>query len=230
LSRLRSFVVGALLIALVGASINLLAAWDRGVAAGLLRFYWYRLSDVAVPLGAALFAVAWIDRLLARRPAVGKPALVVALVLASLHVGADALRRARPTPPRSDQWMSYISWRLACDWIRDSGQIPEGARFLTPRQSQTFKWYTRRSEVATWKDLPQDAVSIVQWWSRLREIHGDGDSGRPWRDSLARWKPQQLRELGSKYGAGYLLTEAHPRLKLKRLYHNKWYAVYQLGE
>jgi hypothetical protein len=232
--RLVGFVVGALAIALAGAAINVSAEWNRPLAAGLLRFYWYRLSDVAVPLGAALHGVALIHGLGTFRPRAGRAALAAAVLLASLHVGHYALRRPMRTPPRADQWVSYVSWKLACNWIVRSGEIPAQARFLTPRQSQSFKWYTGRSEVVTWKDIPQDAASIVQWWRRLREIHGTSrrEPGREWRKSLVELGPARLKRLAQKYGAQYVLTEYEPkgRIKSKPMYHNRWYAVYRVQD
>ncbi len=49
--RLRGFVVGSLAIALLGAAINGLVDGYPDLAARLLRFYFFRLSDVAVPHG-----------------------------------------------------------------------------------------------------------------------------------------------------------------------------------
>ena len=58
------------------------------------------------------------------------------------------------------------------------------ALFLTPRMSQTFRWYASRGEVVNWKDIPQDAKGIVEWWRRLGEIWGVGTRRRP--DRIAR--------------------------------------------
>ena len=69
--HLRAFVAGAVTITLVGAVVNSLVFFDRALAANLLRYYWFRLSDVAVPLGVALEGVALIvgkvDSVLRRR-------------------------------------------------------------------------------------------------------------------------------------------------------------------
>ncbi|MCC6123540.1 MAG: hypothetical protein IT426_01110, partial [Pirellulales bacterium] len=45
---LQSFVAGALSIALVGILIDMTSLYDRVFAAGLLKFYWFRLADIAV--------------------------------------------------------------------------------------------------------------------------------------------------------------------------------------
>ena len=48
------------MITLVGAVVNSLIFFDRALAADLLRYYWFRLTDVALPLGVALEGVALI--------------------------------------------------------------------------------------------------------------------------------------------------------------------------
>ena len=41
-------------------AIQPLVSVDRALAADLLRYYWFRLTDVALPLGVALEGAAWI--------------------------------------------------------------------------------------------------------------------------------------------------------------------------
>jgi hypothetical protein len=82
----------------------------------------------------------------------------------------------------------------------------------------------------TWKDVPQDAAGVVEWWRRLVDIfERDEFADDSWRyESLTELTPERLRELGTKYAAEYLLTEAEPRLPLERLYANNSYAIYRL--
>jgi hypothetical protein len=123
-------------------------------------------------------------------------------------------------------------WRDACRWVAESREIPPDARFLTPRVSQTFKWYAGRSEVANWKDIPQDAESIVQWWNTLLEIHGTGSPQRAyrWRAYLDELGPQRLRQLGERYDADYVLTIRRGRPVLPWVYMNDWYVIYRLRD
>lgn len=250
--RLRAFVVGSLGIALVGAVIGLLAvtaSYPAG-AAGLLRYYWFRLSDFAVPMGVAILGTLFIDRMLRTRPVMGKLGLAVAMAIALLNIGDFAWQRMLPTIPRADNKIKrtgYPEWREACEWIVQSGKIPKDAKFLTPIDSQTFKWYTGRPEVVNRKDIPQDAKSIVEWWDQLWDIHGIGSEEpiRIWQDSLAELGADELREMGEKYHADYVLTEAPgqvfedrsykprfvvPELPLKVLFKNKGFIIYQLRD
>jgi hypothetical protein len=254
--RLRGFIVGALAISLAGAALSELVKDHPALAARVLRFYWFRLSDVAVPMGVALFGCLLIGRWLASRLVLGRLALTLATIVAVLHVGDFAWLRAelvtglRPVVPRADLKVvklgGYAAWRDACEWIAGSGVIPAHARFLTPIDGQTFKWLTQRAEVVTRKDIPQDATGIVAWWRRLRDVHGIGpdEPRRYWYTSLAEVGEKRLRELGAEYDAAYVLTEAPgvqlpeteispakpaPRLNLKPLYDNGGYMVYELA-
>ena len=226
--RLLSLVLGAAVVAAIGAAIALATSHDRALAAPLLRLYWFRLSDALVPLGVALGAIAHLAATSRITPLRGQWQLGLVSGVAALHLAGYAVDRPFPTRPRADKEnkvADYIAWRHVCGWVE--ANTPVDALFLTPRTQQTFKWYSGRSEVATWKGLPQNAAHIVEWWRRLNEIHRDRELSR-WRDSLNELSPQQLQQLGQEYQARYLLTEAQPRLALELLYQNNAYAVYRL--
>ncbi len=275
LSSLRAFVAAAVIITLAGTAINAAAFFDRGLAANLLRYYWFRLTDVALPLGVALESVA-IIALWCRRPActpVGQVAnlstvgqvgnlsygriaarclLGLAIVVAGFHVGDRAIDRLAAPPPRSHKMADFAAWRAACDWVANPTNVPPGARFLTPRLAQTFGWYSGHSEVATWKNVPQDAADIIEWWRRIQELymtdeakkgtgpicakHPEGRSGKldlspfpRWHGSLAELGAERLRQLGANYDADYVIVEVtEPPLKLDTVYRNSAYVIYRL--
>jgi hypothetical protein len=261
---LRAFITGAVAITLAGAAINLLIyLGDRGLAADLLRYYWFRLSDVLVPLGVALEGVALAVGLAAggtdthdvaditNAPQVQSGGtqrsrwrrtlglfryrwLALLLLLAGYHLVDRVLDYINSQQPRShkiDGMEDFEDWREICEWVATSGKIPPGARFLTPRMAQTFKWYTGHSEVATWKDIPQDATELVQWWARLQDLYATGlPPPQPrWRLTLTDLSAERLRKLGTKYGADYLIDErsdSPPDLPLT--YGNERYGIYRL--
>ena len=75
---------------------------------------------------------------------------------------------------------------------------------MTPRDQQTFKWYSGRTEVANWKDMPQDARSVIVWRRRLEAMYtvpGQADFG-----VLAHYN-DELMALARQYQASYLLVE-----------------------
>jgi L-rhamnose mutarotase len=274
LRRLRAFVAGAVVIACVGAALHSLIFVDRAFAAGLLRYYWFRLLDVAMPLGVSMEIAVLIATRMAgvscasagAGTAAGLPSseespvgpsacgagpvrsvcrrgrwwLALALLAIGIHLGDyvkdrwSYVRDPWSSPPRSfvpTNADAYKAWREACDWIVSSGQIPEHATFITPRRSQTFKWYTGRNEVATWKDVPQDATTLLEWWTRIQDIYATRQTlpNPPWHESMAEVGAERLRELGAKYHADYVITDVtDPLLSLPEVYHNSLYVIYRL--
>ena len=241
LDVLRAFVAGAVAIALAGAAIHLLIPFDEGLAAGLLRYYWFRLADVALPLGVALEGAALIVGLLALRPRAGRCWLAFAIVVAAFHLGNRAIDHIALAPPRSHKMAEFKKWKnrqadfedwhAACDWIARSGEIPSDALFLTPRLSQTFRWYAGRREVVAWKDVPQSAREIVQWWRRVQDVYGTGLPLRSqrWHEPLAEAGAEHLERLGAKYHADYAITDrTELPLNLDVVYYNRTYVIYRL--
>ncbi len=228
--RLQTFVAGTVAIGLVGAGLSLLVIYDQALAAEMLRFYWFRLADVAVPLGVAMGLTAYVMQKLDVEPNTGKLWLAAAILLAAAHVGDHAVRRPIPVRPPGMKVPHYGSWRKACDWIANSGQIPPDARFITPRMSQTFKWYASRAEVANWKEVPQDAEAIVEWWKRLNAIHAGGGKTREdrWSETLTDVYPGRLVYMARQYDADYLITRSRPPLPFESVYQNRAYAVYRM--
>jgi hypothetical protein len=84
----------------------------------------------------------------------------------------------------------------------------------------------------SWKDIPQDSRAIVEWRRRLEEIYGAPipELQGMWLESLAERSPEELRRLGAKYGAAFLLCESAAPLALPRQYQNNSYAAYSLLE
>ncbi|HEY2840466.1 MAG TPA: DUF6798 domain-containing protein [Pirellulales bacterium] len=230
--RLKICVWASLAIAAVGVALGTLALWRPELAARGLRFYWFRLADVLAPVGVGLTATqlawqtaAWFPR---------SKALAQLAPLALFALGSGLLLTRDETPfsavaPRADKstrTANYPDWQDVCRWV--AGNTPENACFITPRPSQTFRWYAERSEVATLKDMPQDAANLVEWWNRIEALHATGDPDHRWRKSLTELDPSRLTRLGETYGAQYLLTDADPALPFRCVYRNKTYAVYQL--
>jgi len=227
--RLKQFVVASLLIAAVGlliceAGTQVFNA--RGATAWLLRFYWFRLADTMVPVGTALAIVSYLAQLRVRKPALATAALALAMCVGGIPLMWETWQRAELGIPVGDRRLAptssrYADWLAVCD---QASQMPPGTIFITPSGSQTFKWYAERPESATWKEMPQDAASIVHWWSRMVDIHGQ----------LGNWQTPALRTvgelkaLGNAHGADFLVCPSHPRIDLFCVYRNNSFAIYAL--
>ncbi|MBS0210569.1 MAG: hypothetical protein JSS27_16620 [Planctomycetes bacterium] len=229
---LRRFVFGALLIAVIGGLISLIAPSHPAQAANMLRYYWFRLADVAIPVGVSITAVSWLAR--GRRIAALRSrtqwAVALIVVLVVLHFGLLSRDRRALGVPRADgpgKVWDYGDWREACAWAKQN--TAPTALFLTPRASQTFKWYAERGEVVTWKDVPQHAGEIIAWWQRMLDVFGTGNTSGPrFYSALADTSAAHVQRVARHYGADYVLTAAEPPLALPCVYQNNSYAIYDL--
>ncbi len=229
LQRLRAFIAAAILIAAAGFALGIVAWWHPTWAAGLLRFYWFRLADVMVPLAVSLFFVAILAQWHRQQHPWFMTGLAAAILTATFHLGDTVRFRLEYLAPRADWTLPRVDldeWRQVAAWANQ--ETPSGTVFLVPRLSQTFRWYSGRGEVVTRKDLPQDAASIVEWWERLNELEGQDPSASAG-DNLASLGSARLSELAAKYGADYVVTRPDPSLGLMRVGPDtETVAVYQL--
>jgi hypothetical protein len=128
----------------------------------------------------------------------------------------------------------YFAWLDVCDWI--AANTPQNAVFLTPRMSSSFKWRTGRAEVATRKDIPQGACSMVEWFGRLRNIfyYQTVAGGEP-TNSPGELGTERAVEMARLYGASYIVSDQDHPLALKAVYPNREhpndeYVVYALED
>jgi hypothetical protein len=252
-TRLQRVVAGAMVIAIIGvvidqalvlrANLSDQPALDYQLsAAGLLRYYWFRMSDSLLPVGLALGIVAGVARMEATRPA-----LAAWLEIAAIGVLIGGLALFQPVrldvPPaiwqpqpteQSAVKLWYRDWTNVCAWI--AAQTPADAMFLTPREQQTFKWYAGRGDVVTWKDVPQDARGLIEWKKRMDDIY-PRDQAHQQRD-LAAFTDAELIELARKYDVAYIVidrTRSGRRLGLPKIYPvgnevNPSFEVYRVPE
>jgi len=241
--RLMNLVMGAMLISAIGVLITLLLPQPSDRAASLLRFYWFRLADALLPVGFVFTVLRVIQQWAVAKPRFAAYAISLLIAAASFYVASDYLQRsvdARPAAdrqslPRARAGMEktlriYQDWVCVCRWIRK--ETPADAIFVTPRRQQTFKWYAHRAEVVCWKDVPQDASGLVQWYERTQDLY----SGKVVPTGFASMSHEQLLALGEKYQASYIVRPrfsnvAH--LPLKRIYplpnQRSYYEVYELS-
>jgi hypothetical protein len=225
---LRGFVGGAVALSLIGIIIDQSLLWHLELAASLLKYYWYRLGDAALPIGASIALVAWAVGLQPRRPRTAQWILIALTLVAGANLAVTNyehrvdLRPASRVQMTKEQNLSpeqaayaFDQWQRACGWVAQN--TDPGACFITPRPQQTFKWYAERSEVCSWKDVPQNAVSVVQWWQRQMELYPRSVIHR----GLSAHGEGELTRLANKYGADYIIidrnTSTRPLL-LPRVY------------
>ncbi len=234
LDLVMQFAVGALLLSLAGLVWEGLTWNHPAVAARVLKYYVFRLADIAVPLATSL-GVVWLASVLigglsGRRNKLGQVLLLVAVLLPTWHLVAVSYARFQnPCPPAvRGKHYAPVAWQEACDWVRE--QTPVDSLFLVPRHGQSFKWYAHRADLITWKDVPQDATALLTWQERFFDVHRYVDEfGErvPYR-SLASQGTERIRGLTEKYRVDFVLAEAYPPLDLPVVFENDWYAVYSV--
>ena len=133
--------------------------------------------------------------------------------------------------PRADRLSDYDAWREVCQWAAEN--LPADATVLTPRMSQTFKWYARRSEAGTWKEVPQNARGIVQWYGRMNEFYGTGRSepSLRWYNALEQLGARSSAALAAKEHFQYVLTTVSSTLlsgPLEPIHWNPTYVIYRV--
>ncbi|MFO0942510.1 MAG: DUF6798 domain-containing protein [Pirellulales bacterium] len=239
--RIVAIAAASLVICFLGWLIDLLGAvtGQTILAAKLLRFYWFRWSDIAVPLSVVVLASLVITRVSFSAESTSLKAvtsrgsylitssiLLVGLALffhwrtesSQLLAPADRLLMERPGPfpvshdPEHDfdkLPQRFQEWLAVCQWIREN--TPQNSLWLTPKHQQTFKWYAHRAEVVTWKDVPQDNASIIEWYRRAEGTDEPGVlSCAPPRKpdgSFRDWTTAELVALARKYRFNWILID-----------------------
>ena len=126
--------------------------------------------------------------------------------------------RGTVVAPRSAPPKDSIAqgWLDACRWVRANTDV--GAVFLVPRGCDSFKWEARRAEAGSWKEIPQDANSIVQWRRKMEAFYENpgAPEGSPmrWNQALVvvfinKGRAQVARE-SEEFGFDYAIVEAPP--------------------
>jgi hypothetical protein len=217
-----------MLIAVLGAILDQSLLYHHRMAAALLRFYWFRLSDAMTPMGVTFALIALQQRAAAQRPALAA-AMLAGLLLVAAGDAAHVVYQQRQDPrpgavaqafpaielPVAERLRRWQEWQTMCSWVRDNTRPTD--LFLTPRNQQTFKWDVERPEVVNGKDLPQDAAGIVAWRRRMDDIF---PYTIRFADLVAHGQPR-LIELAEKYGFRYIVVDrgvSKGRLRFPRVY------------
>jgi len=236
--RLTAFTLAALAISLVGVVISAAEPWGAAAVHGLLRYYWFRLGDVVVPLALAIFvAAALADDATLRRvvPLAPRAVRLVATLLLAADLAGESAHwplPGRALVPRADAKVEAAAWAQVCDWVRE--HAPADACLLTPRGAASLTWRTGRREVVSWKNSPQDAASLVEWRRRIADCFSADGSLRAMTRSTASLGAERMRDVARRYGADLAIvpvaTPGIEQLPFPRLHANDGYAVFDLTE
>ena len=164
-SRLNRFAFASLMISCVGVILDVALLNHPQLAASLLKFYWFRLSDVALPLAVALAVPVVIRRLSephasdsrasdSRHPAGtlgldrdgGRVRSVARLEICSVadrfSAASDHSVATRwPSRCTTHMYDRYRAWRNACAWIARQTTAPQPIPDTAqPADVQVVRW------------------------------------------------------------------------------------------
>ena len=231
----RAFVIAALLIAGVGV---FLAAGPRPMKlmpgyvwrVNLLRFYPFRLADLMLPMAVSFAGARWI---LSRwMPAFSRPqsavtlregqqALLLGTLLGAVYLISISIPGVDRNPSRLDADRRE-AWIDAATWIRE--QTSPTAVVHAVDVNWAVKWFMQRPEFVNYKDMPQDAPSIVEWNNRLWTIAN-------WRIAAfadGRVSVNDLTDLHAQTGITYLICHNFGPINAEPAYQNREFRIYEL--
>lgn len=222
------FAWGALLLAAFGFSIEFALKDNPSLAAKLLRYYWFRMTDFGAAMAVALQLTALVANGIQQRRAWAAPLLVLTLAPAGWFYSYTAWTRYETRMAPADRKAAdFANWVKVCDWV--AANTPPNSLFITPRLNLSFKWRTGRPEVANRKDIPQDAPGIVEWHRRLEDIFTIEFGGQEQSvDSVGALGTERVLELARKYHAAYVLSDRQQLLELPVAFQNDEYVVYRI--
>jgi hypothetical protein len=227
-TRIALYAIGAMVLAMIGLAIEFTLWNHSALSASLLRYYWFRLVDVAVPMAMALLWIRLLADMMADKQRHAPAMLALLLVLSGTIIGTRFYTFVKNPVADSDAPTKPVGdWLDICDWVRT--ETPTDAMFLTPRGGSSFKWHAERAEVVTYKDVPQNAEGLVEWRRRLYEVFKPaGDASQPWVAGVGELGTPRVLELAEKYGIDYVLTTRDSPLSLPVAYDNATYVVYEI--
>ena len=157
---------------------------------------------------------------------------LVLVVAAGYVVATSAYRVANMRTPRSCAGAKNLeSWTQMCDWVREN--TTQEDVFVVPYTTRTFTWYARRPVVGVWKDIPQDARNLCEWWDRMHIQFYGIDPADPTYSygrlrSFSLLPDQRLDQIRDRYHATYLVSASDDLPHREPVYKNKHFAVWKL--
>lgn len=234
LSLLMQFALATVLISLAGLAWEL-ATWNHpSLSAKILKYYVFRLADIALPLATCL-GVGWlVQRLTCRQSKWGLLLLLAMICFPAWHLGNISWARYENPCPPADRGVRYpLAFYDACAWADQN--TATDALFLVPCYSQSFKWHANRRDLVTWKDVPQSPAALLTWRDRLFDVHKYFDEEEQkylYRGSLASQGTERILMFAEKYQLDYVLTltQVYPPVLLPVAYKNDFYTIYSVKQ
>lgn len=170
-----------------------------------LRFYWFRVADVFLPLGVALLLALLLSDLARSRG--GRWFSLVCAVGVVSYTFAPSVNEARLTMLRPEDYRQGA---------RLSSLLPKDAIVAVNPEWSAFYIQVERATVATFKHGPQTAPAMIEWKRRLLALTGRADAPlntpldrKSLSQRFAELTQQQAERLAQDFGATHIVTGPH---------------------
>ncbi len=193
-----------------------------------------RLSPLITVLGAICLIVminAWADWRGAKTGVLVNAGLILVAALWGIHMVTRPDAAFHPGVTRYSEQSS--SWVKICRWIE--ANAPRDAIYLTPPGNNGFASLSERSNVADFKNNPDGALYLAEWFGRLRDLAGGKlPEGRGFENrqllnrAYAALSVEQLIEVGRKYGAGYAVLPKASKADFEVIHQNDGFRLVKL--
>lgn len=187
----------------------------------LLKFYFFRMGDQLVPIALSLTAVPFTARFLQHHRSALSTRVAMGGVWGSIIV-ASLLIPFPDTVPSRMRPAALADWEEACQWIKTHSAPTDLVHVMDTGWGT--KWFAHRPEYVNFKDMPQDAPSIVEWNRRLwviadwrKEVTADG-----------RVTADELTQLGRKTRIRWVVCSRFGPFDIAPAYENTTFRVYEV--
>jgi hypothetical protein len=224
--RLEAFTWMAIAIGVIGC---LAAAGPRPITQlpllawriKLLKLYPFRIADLAVPFTLAVtiasIAAARLSAASSRRRAMFAGAFAVLFGWTLLLPAIDR-NSSRMSPARRADWIAALRWI-------DASTDPYSLLWAAD-EDWAVKWFAERGEYVNFKDCPQDAAGIIEWYERRVKL-------AEWRAAASadgRFARDELDTLHRSTGISHVIASRMGPVEATPAFENSSFRIYSLAE
>lgn len=208
-----------------------------------LRYYWFRLPDVLLPLAVSILVAFAVDDLITGKwrfsrllenwkPGFSRTLVIIISLAVFLPALGDGVERISQVG-KADESVQQILPMLS--WIK--GHTPKDAIFLIDPSFEEFYVYTERAQFVTVKHAPYEPADVLEWYKRVILCNGGRRPREKGFDIYPELKghyyhlsAKALGEITGQYHIDYYLGRPARALPFRRVHSEGGYTLYRVGE
>lgn len=183
----------------------------------LLKLYPFRIADLSVPFALAVAVVQMVTVRAAGTSGNRRRMLIAAAFVASLLLPGADKNPSRMTPSVRADWIAALGWIKS--------ETTHEIVLWMPDEDWAVKWFCERPEYVNFKDCPQDAAGIVEWYERRVRL-------AEWKRAAAadgRLSIEELAELHEQTGITHVVASRIGPVDLEPVYANASFRAYDIA-